>query len=413
MNINDLPMASIQQHIGALSLSTHLPIRYLDPDRKIQYFSLQDQHLCTPLTLFTEEKSTCTQCFTTAIRIAKKMGEAYIFTCPSGFIHIAMSLLHDLHDYGTIIIGPIQLHALEQHTTGEFIRLHQDPSLILTNALKTIQDMRAFTSHEIHALATLTYITVTRLFDQEIIYKKLREEKKSQARIGETLYDHKTSSNPIQFSSENKTAVLESVLQCKKDQAVEAMHRVLQELLLVESGNLDLVKVRILEFYSLIARTAVEKGLELNSVFDLNFKFISSLGNLFTVNEVILWTEETIGYFIDELFAQTDAKHTPLIENALSIIEERYLQELSLHTVAKELHVSEGHLSKLFHRETGTTFSNYVNQLRIGKSKELLRDTNMTISEIAFAVGYNHQNYFTRVFKKIAGMSPSVFRAKK
>lgn len=413
MNNNELPMAAIQLHIDALSLPTGLPIRYLNPEGQVKYFSLQDKHLCSPLDIFSDKKSICFQSFETATRIAKKMGEAYIFTCPSGFIHIAISLLHDLHDYGTILIGPIQLHALEQHTTGEFIRLHQDPAPVLTNALKTIQELRAFTSHEIHALSKLTYITITRLFDQEIIYKKLREEKKSQARIGETLYDYKAASSPIRFSSENKSAVLEAVLHCKKEDAIEAMRRVLQELLLIESGNLDLVKARLLEFYSLIARTAVDKGLGLNSVFDLNFKFISSISNLFTVNELILWTEETITFFVDELFSHTESQHAPLIEKTLLLIEENYLQDISLQIVAKELHVSEGHLSKLFHKEMETTFSNYVNQLRIAKSKEYLRETNMTISEIAFAVGYNHQNYFTRVFKKHANVSPSAFRAKK
>lgn len=413
MKNNDLPLQSIQQHIDALSLSTGLPIRFVSTDREVTHFSLKEHHLCTPLSLYKSPESSCGQCFHTAQRVAKKMGEAYIFTCPSGFIHIAMSLLQDLHDFGTILIGPIQIKSLESHTLEEFIRLHQESANQLAESLVRIQRMRSFTSHEIHALATLTYITVTRLFDQEIIYKKLREEKKSQARIGETLYDYKTSNSPLQFSNNNKTDVLEFVLQCQKENAKASMKKLINDLLLLESGNLDLVKVRVLEFYSLIARTAVEKGLELNSVFDLNFKFVSSLSNIFTVNELHAWAAETISFFVDELFVYASPQHTPLISKTLSILEENFMTELSLRSVAKELHVSEGHLSKLFHREMDIPFSNYINQLRIAKSKELLQNTNMTISEIAFAVGYNHQNYFTRVFKRLSNMSPSVFRAKK
>ena len=413
MKKTDLPLPSVQQHIDALSLSTGLPIRFVSTDHMVTHFSLQKRHLCTPLTLYNSPESSCNQCFQTAQRVAKKMGEAYIFTCPSGFIHIAMSLLQDLDNYGTIFIGPIQIKALEQHTLEEFIRLHHEPSNKLADALSKIQRMRSFTSHEIHALATLTYITITRLFDQEIIYKKLREEKKSQARIGETLYEYKTSHSPVQFSNDNKTDVLEFVLQCEKENAKESMEKLINELLLIESGNLDLVKVRVLEFYSLLARTAVEKGLELDSVFDLNFKFISSLSNIFTVNELHAWAAETITFFVDELFVHAARQHTPLISKTLSILEENFTGEVSLSSVAKELHVSEGHLSKLFHREMDIPFSNYINQLRIAKSKELLQNTNMTISEIAFAVGYNHQNYFTRVFKRLSNISPSVFRAKK
>ncbi len=83
---------------------------------------------------------------------------------------------------------------------------------------------------------------------------------------------------------------------------------------------------------------------------------------------------------------------------------------LMLQDVAEEIGMSQSHCSTVFAQETGITFTQYLTGLRIGKAKELLTATEMKTSQIAMEVGYNDSHYFSYLFKKTTGMTPSEFR---
>ena len=83
---------------------------------------------------------------------------------------------------------------------------------------------------------------------------------------------------------------------------------------------------------------------------------------------------------------------------------------LMLQDVAGEVGMSQSHFSTVFAQETGITFTQYLTALRIGKARELLTATSMRSSEIAFAVGYNDAHYFSYLFKKHTGTTPSEYR---
>lgn len=96
-----------------------------------------------------------------------------------------------------------------------------------------------------------------------------------------------------------------------------------------------------------------------------------------------------------------------VISSILRIIEENYKREdLSLQDVADEVNLSIPYLSKLFRKEMGYTFVDYLTNLRIRKAIELLHDDSMKMYEIAEGIGYTSQHYFSNVFKKKMGISP-------
>ena len=99
------------------------------------------------------------------------------------------------------------------------------------------------------------------------------------------------------------------------------------------------------------------------------------------------------------------------IWKARKFIKENSAEELSLTKVAKAANISRNHLSEKFKQITGTNFVEYVARVRFEKACELLRDVDLRISEIAFAVGFQSLSQFNRVFKKFSGKSPSAYRA--
>jgi transcriptional regulator GlxA family with amidase domain len=86
-------------------------------------------------------------------------------------------------------------------------------------------------------------------------------------------------------------------------------------------------------------------------------------------------------------------------------------ETLGLTKVAKSVNISANHLSEKFKEVTGVNFVDYVARIRVGKARDLLQNSNLQISEIAFAVGFQSLSQFNRVFKKLTRKSPSQFRA--
>ena len=101
------------------------------------------------------------------------------------------------------------------------------------------------------------------------------------------------------------------------------------------------------------------------------------------------------------------------IWKARKFIEEHSREELSLTKVAKAVGMNANHLSESFKQVTGINFVEYVARTRFKTACDLLRDPNLRISEIAFAVGFQSLSQFNRVFKKFSGKSPTEYRAAK
>jgi transcriptional regulator GlxA family with amidase domain len=97
-------------------------------------------------------------------------------------------------------------------------------------------------------------------------------------------------------------------------------------------------------------------------------------------------------------------------EAASRLLRERFQDPLRLGDVARELGISRERLSRLFHRSLGVTFSEYLNLVRLNHCRQLLRTTDMPVTRIAFASGFQSLSQFNRRFKASEGMSPSEYR---
>lgn len=100
----------------------------------------------------------------------------------------------------------------------------------------------------------------------------------------------------------------------------------------------------------------------------------------------------------------------PLVKTALEYIMEHYAEEISLSGVAEMLGISVGYLSTLLNKELGSGFNDYVNQVRIDRACCYLEQNYLKNYEIAYKVGFRDEKYFSKVFKKIKGMSPKEYR---
>lgn len=102
-----------------------------------------------------------------------------------------------------------------------------------------------------------------------------------------------------------------------------------------------------------------------------------------------------------------------IISRAMHFIENHFDTKISLDDVAEELNLSKHYLCNVFKKETGENMSLTINRLRIEKAKQLLLNRNCRVKEVYELAGFSNQQYFSKVFKKIAGMTVSEFRESK
>ncbi len=113
----------------------------------------------------------------------------------------------------------------------------------------------------------------------------------------------------------------------------------------------------------------------------------------------------------NQVVVQHENSEPPVITRAKEFIQEHQAENLRLGQVAKACNTSTFYFCKMFKKVTGINFTDYLSRVRIEKSKNLLLNPNLRVSEIAFEVGFQSLTHFNRVFKRILGQSPTEYRA--
>ena len=130
-----------------------------------------------------------------------------------------------------------------------------------------------------------------------------------------------------------------------------------------------------------------------------------------SMESAIAYSENVISRAITLRDQNSGNKNRSILKTAVDFIDSHYMEEdISLNTVANVANVSANHFSALFSQNMGQTFIEYLTTLRMNKAKELLRCTGMRSSEIAGEIGYKDAHYFSYLFKKTQGMTPSDYR---
>ena len=124
----------------------------------------------------------------------------------------------------------------------------------------------------------------------------------------------------------------------------------------------------------------------------------------------------TLKIMLENLGEKEEQKQTDsgpgLMEQIHRHIEKNYPENITLTELAEQYHVDASHLSRTFSRTYGETVIAFLTRIRMEKAAELMKETDKTLEAISFLVGYDDYHYFSRVFRKKMGISPSEYRSK-
>ncbi len=108
--------------------------------------------------------------------------------------------------------------------------------------------------------------------------------------------------------------------------------------------------------------------------------------------------------------AEEDVSSNTLVRDISEYIKEHYKEDIALQDVASVLGYSDVYFCKIFKQNFGRNFITYLNNYRIDRAKELLEDASINVKDVSTEAGYRDANYFTRVFKRIVGVTPTEYR---
>lgn len=107
---------------------------------------------------------------------------------------------------------------------------------------------------------------------------------------------------------------------------------------------------------------------------------------------------------------ESDGSTNTVVRSIKEYVLQNYRTEISLADLADTVYLSKEHLSRLFKKETGQNLFSYIMDLKLQEARRLLTETDNTIDDIAFSLGFHDGNYFSKVFKKNIGISPGTYR---
>lgn len=200
------------------------------------------------------------------------------------------------------------------------------------------------------------------------------------------------------------TSLLTGNKQKAKEQALSFL-RMIQE---KENSNLDYLKSYVVHVYIVLLRKVHDMfgdNVSVKEVGEIN----ADMQTMGTLKEVDRYFQARILEISETVYNQKQSQNDKVVKLAKEYLDQHYKENISLMEVAEEYNISHFHLSKMFKKILGINYKDYLVQVRMEKAKELIRKERKTISEISQEVGYMDPNYFSKVFKKYTGMSPSEY----
>ncbi|MCQ6278792.1 helix-turn-helix transcriptional regulator [Bacillus sp. EB600] len=327
-----------------------------------------------------------------------------------GLEYIAAGIWNKADFHGCIIIGPF----ISSPTVMEFVS-----DIISRNNLPVSQrqqlegfykSLSVVTRNEYSCIGELLVnISKQNYIQSEIITTDIIVPTINKEKLKESLFESK---QIIEIRYENEKKLMDAIAKGDKE-TVEHFSKVSTNILDF-SNRIPESPIRSAKNIALVLNTlcriAAERG-NLHPIYihNISEKFAILIERSPNLNHLKSLCMVMINEYCDLVKIYSTKNYSPIVKKAVDYIHFNLEEPLTLNDIAAALNVNPSHLSRKFKEDTNTNIIDYINHKRIDEAKLYLQRGNTSVTEVAFLVGYNDHNYFTRVFKKITSITPSQY----
>jgi len=348
-----------------------------------------------------------------SLETAIETGQSYISLCHAGIVLVCVPVMDKDKALGGIFFGKclwepvtqILIRDVEKRLDG--IHVNRKKLTAAMRELPFIQGRKIDKAAQF--LFDLLYEVAA--FDGRVVRWR-RERSEQQSQIGEFIQEKKKLGTEWQYPLESERELMGKVKIGDRTGAKEILNSILGTILFKTIGDLGILKARMLELLSILSRSAVEGGVDIDVMLEKNLNYVNKVMRINNQEDLCAWISTALNEFIELVYSSQDARKVSQIRPAINYIDANYNKPITLADVARASHLSVSRLAHIFKEQMGITIIDYLTSVRIERAKQLLLATDQNCTEICFEVGYNNQSYFTRTFKGFVGMTPRQFKTK-
>lgn len=375
----------------------------------------QTPDFCRFVYNYKKSRYDCNNSYLYAARQAEKLGDSYIYFCPYGLVNWSVPIFIDNQIEYFLVGGPILLHHVDELLLEDIFKqnsLLRKHIGLIKNKLKEIPYADPVKTRYLAKLL----MCLAESEQKSLILEDRRKKNFFSSYLGESIQELKEkkqregvfNKKPESYPIELERRLISKIKTADKEGAIRILNKLLGHIYF-NNKDFVIVKARTIELMAVLGRVAIEIGADLEIIFGLEYMLHNKLRQVEDINDLSECLSKILERFIESTFIIRKAKNIDIIYKAMNYIRSNYYnKDISLSVVAREVGLSVSYFSKLFKEETGLSYSVYLNKVRVCVSKELLKK-NIPIVEVASTVGFNDQSYFSRVFKKIEGISPGKY----
>lgn len=353
---------------------------------------------------------------------SSELGEPYICACGCGLIMCFSPVIYEERLIGSIACGPAVLWDADEIAVEEFLGKTKDMN-IHVDIDKLFGSITSCTCSNMISSAQIIFMLVNSLTKSHSVYLNQRAQiNGQQAKIAELIVSRKNAADSQQgkkarsgehtYPFDKEKELIACVQNGNLEQSKKILNIFLGEIFYFSSGNLDTVKVRILELASFFSRSAMENGVLLPAINPVIVRLFNAIHGDIDFEKICFLAQQTMEEFIQLMNSNRRNKNiSKYLSRAINYMAANYAEELTLKMVSDVAYISSFYLSHLFRKELNTTFSDHLCKIRIEKAKDFMKgNSDLRIQEIAEKTGFNDPNYFTKSFKELVGMTPREYK---
>lgn len=380
---------------------------------------IKDCRFCEMIKSDGAGKKKCQRSYARACRDAAKYGEPYIFRCHAGLIMWAAPILIDKH-VGSIICGQVLMWEPEDYFLEEIEEMVKGLDVDVAAVKWSAAQLDVMSGDRVQAAADLLFVVANQIMQSGMtVLEQRRQISSQQARLAEEIQARKRAevamstieSRANSMNSLDKEHELRALVRSGDNLlAQKLLENLLADFIGENSEEIDTIKSRIAELVVIISRAAVDGGAALNIILQQNAQFYQDLQEMTSTDELRSWSKTMLDTFMNHVADNKNQKNLQAIQKAAEYIRKNYRNKLTIDDIAQEVYLSPCYVSRIFKQGLGCTLMEYLTQIRVEEAKTLLKNPKYNVMQVAEESGFEDPGYFTRVFKKLEGITPSRYK---
>jgi two-component system, response regulator YesN len=360
------------------------------------------------------EADACTNSHLYGSYQAERFGGKYVYFCPMGLTHWASPVLSGGVVVGALLGGPVHMIDPDEFLIDEIMVKNGIANEFIPSLRRQMENVPVVAPQRVNSLCDLLTHVAKSLSDDSYADVDAR---KSSGELQAEIWEHIRSIKDIgqtegmeAYPMEKERELLDLIEIGDRPGAQRVLNEILGHIFFASGGSFDILRARVLELVVLLSRAAIKGGADAQQIFGLNYGYLNRINSFRNVEDLAYWLSGIMARFTDQVFNLSDVKHADVIYRAVDYIRKNYMNRITLEEAASHVYLSPAYFSRVFKEEMKDNFNVFVNRIRVEAAKKMLLNDSIQLVDVSTLAGFEGQSYFSKVFKRMTGVTPGKYR---